>query len=238
MRSGAGSALRIYGRAGPVPKIGAADVGGGRCGEVCWDGSGLLTGNRSPHGPRNRIVAPMAARMRPRFECTIPCPPGEAARRLRSALGRPGAWCRGAVYPGHAVLHVPDAEQRVWSPFLTLDFDGEDGQTWCRGRFGPKPSVWSLFVAAYAFCACLTVFALVFGWAQGALGQAPWAYAVVPAAGLGALGVYGLARWGQHRGDEQMVALRRFFEEAMAATSEGGPYAPASYVGYRRGGEA
>lgn len=158
----------------------------------------------------------MSARMRPRFEFAAPCPPEEAARRLRDALDRPDAWCRGSVYRGHAVLHVPDAEQRVWSPFLSLDFDGQRGSTRVRGRYGPKPSIWSLFVAAYAICGCLALFALVFGWAQGSIGQTPWAYAAVPAAALGALGTYGLARWGQRLGRGQMESLRSFTDRALA----------------------
>jgi hypothetical protein len=125
------------------------------------------------------------------------------------------------VFRGHAVLHVPAGEDRVWSPFLSLDLVGgaasDVRHTRLRGLFGPKPSVWSLFVAAYAVCGCLALFALVYGWAQWSLDQQPWAFAVLPAAALGALGVYGLARYGQRRGRSQMDALRRFLEEATGA---------------------
>ena len=157
----------------------------------------------------------MPARMRPRFEFVAPCPPAQAAERLRAALGRPGAWCRGSVYRGHAVFYVPRDEERVWSPFLSLDFDWASEQTHVRGLYGPKPAMWSLFIAGYAVCGCLAIFALAFGWSQSSIGQTPWAYAVAGAAGLGALGVYGLARYGQWRGRGQMEALRRFVDDAL-----------------------
>jgi hypothetical protein len=157
----------------------------------------------------------MPARMRPRFEFVAPCPPAEAAGRLRAALDRPEAWCRGTVYRGHAVLHVPNTEERVWSPFLSLDLSSRGERTCVRGLYGPKPATWSLFVAAYAVCACLALFALVVGWAQWSLDQEPWAFAVLPAAALGALATYGLARYGQHRGRGQMEALRGFLEDAI-----------------------
>lgn len=157
----------------------------------------------------------MPPRMRPRFEFVAPCPPAEAAGRLRAALDRPEAWCRGRVYRGHAVLHVPTAEERVWSPFLSLDFSSHHEQTRVQGLYGPKPAMWSLFIAAYAICGCLALFALIYGWAQWSLDQTPWALAVLPAAALGALATYGLARYGQHRGRAQMEALRAFLEDAI-----------------------
>ena len=168
----------------------------------------------------------MPARMRPRFEFVAPCPPAQAAERLREALGRPEAWCRGNVYRGHAVFYVPHAEERVWSPFLSLDFDGYHEQTRVRGLYGPKPATWSLFLAGYAICGCLALFALVYGWAQWSIDQTPWALAVLPAAALGALVVYGLARYGQWRGRAQMEALRRFVDDAV-----GGPAEPESTPG-------
>ena len=171
----------------------------------------------------------MSVRMRPRFEFLSPCPPAVAAGRLRDALERPEAPCRGRVYPGHAVFYVPHAEERIWSPFLSVDFAGAREQTRVRGLFGPKPSMWSLFIAGYAICGCLALFALVFGWSQSSIGQTPWAFAVLPGAALGALAVYGLARYGQWRGRAQMDALRGFVDDALGASAgQGERSGPAS----------
>lgn len=153
--------------------------------------------------------------MRPRFEMVAPHTPAEVTRRLRAALAQPGTPWRGEVYGPHSVVYVPLAEEHVWSPFLTLDLQWQGEGTLIRGRFGPKPSIWTLFVAAYAVCGCLAFFALAFGWSQWWIGQPAWALAMLPVTGIGALVVYGLARHGQRRGQGQMEALRRFLAEAV-----------------------
>ena len=157
----------------------------------------------------------MSVRMRPRFETVIPCPAQAAAERLRVALDRPGAPCRGRVFGGHAVLYVHEREERVWSPFLSVDLGGHREGTLVRGLYGPKPSVWSLFMASYAICGFMAVFAVGFALAQGAIGQTPWALAVVPLAALGAGATYALARYGQRRGREQMEDLRAFLDDSL-----------------------
>ena len=174
----------------------------------------------------------MPARMRPRFESVAPHPPEAAAERLRAALARPGAPCRGTVFGDHAVLHVLPAEERVWSPFLSLDLAWHPEGTLVRGRFGPKPSVWSLFVAAYAVCGFGAIFGAGFGLVQWSLGQAPWALGAGPLAALGALATYAFARHGQRRGRHQMDRLRGFLEDALGtaraasgARGEPGPLA-------------
>lgn len=155
--------------------------------------------------------------MRPRFESVAPCPPEAAPQRLSAALARPGAPCRGRVFGTHAVLDVLHEEEHVWSPFLSLDLDWHPEGTRVRGLFGPKPSVWSLFVAAYAICLFAAIFGFGFGLVQWSLGQTPWALAVLPLAGLGAIVTYGFARLGQTRGRGQMDALRAFLDRALSA---------------------
>ena len=165
----------------------------------------------------------MPARLRPRFEFVTPLAPEVALRRLRETLSAPEAACRGDVFRGHAVLHVPAEAQRIWSPFLSLDFEWHPDGTQIRGLYGPKPSVWSLFIAAYAVCTFLAVFALAYGAAQWSLDRTPWAFAVLPAAAVGGLVVYGFARYGQHRGRAQMDHLRDVLDAALARPEPGSP---------------
>jgi hypothetical protein len=157
-----------------------------------------------------------SVRLRPRFEYVAPCSPVDAAARLQAALRRPGAPCRGDVFDGHAVLYVLPSEERVWSPFLSLDVVRHPEGTRVRGLFGPKPAVWSLFVAAYAVCLFGALFAAGFAVAQWTLGQpAWWALGVLLAAGLGALATWGFARYGQRRGRDQMNVLRGVVDDAL-----------------------
>ncbi len=155
--------------------------------------------------------------MRPRFDVVAPCPSLAAAERLRAALGRADAPCRGRVFGNHAVLHVLDAQERVWSPFLSVDLVGHREGTLVRGLFGPKPSVWSLFVAAYGVCGFAAVFAAGFGIVQWSLGQPPWAFLLLPVAAAGALATFGFARYGQQKGRDQMHLLRDFLDDVLGA---------------------
>lgn len=159
----------------------------------------------------------MPLRLRPRFEAVAPCPSQAAAGRLQAALDRPDAPCRGRVYGAHAVLHVREADERVWSPFLSVDLVGHPEGTLVRGLFGPTPSIWSLFVAAYAVSAFAAVFGAGFALVQWSLGQAPWAGLVVPAAAALALATYAAARAGQRRGRAQMDLLRGVLDDALGA---------------------
>lgn len=155
--------------------------------------------------------------MRPRFQSVSPCPLRAAPDRLSAALDRADAPCRGQVYGGHVVLYVLRAEARVWSPFLSADLDWHPEGTLVQGLFGPKPSVWSLFVAAYAVCGFGALFAAVFAYVQWTLGQPPWALWLLGASAAGAAGTYGLARLGQWRGRGQMDLLRGFLDGALAS---------------------
>ena len=157
-------------------------------------------------------------RLRPRFECIAPYRPSEVLTRLRAALEQPGARCCGGVFRDHAVLHVLPAEERVWSPFLSLDVGWHPDGTLVRGLYGPKPAVWSLFVASYAISLFGAIFAGGFAFVQWTLGQPAWvALGLVALAGVGALVTWGFARYGQHRGQEQMTLLRGFLDDALAA---------------------
>lgn len=160
----------------------------------------------------------MSARLRPRFEYVASCPPSDAPGRLGAALQRPEAPCRGRIYGTHAVLHVLHTEERVWSPFLSLDLGWHPEGTLVRGLFGPKPSIWSLFVAAYAICGFGALFAGGFAFVQWTLEQPPWALWILPALALGALATYAFARYGQTRGRGQMDQLRSFLDDALAVS--------------------
>ena len=159
----------------------------------------------------------MPARLRPRFEFVAPRPPDEALGQLRSALAEANAPFRGRVFSDHAVLYVLPAEERVWSPFLSLDIGSHPDGTLVRGLFGPKPAVWSLFIAAYAVCLFGALGALGFAYAQWTLGQSPWALGILPIAAIGALVTYGFARYGQHQGRDQMSRLRTFLDGSIDA---------------------
>jgi len=47
----------------------------------------------------------------------------------------------------HVFLKIPKDKQHFWSPQLDLEFSSnEDGTTTMNGLFGPKPTVWTMFM--------------------------------------------------------------------------------------------
>lgn len=175
-----------------------------------------LAAERPPLDSVSGMSHTLPVRLRPRFEATVPRPPSEVTAQLREALAQPDAPCRGRVFGDHAVLYVLHADERIWSPFLSLDMAWDPNGTHLRGLFGPKPSVWSLFVASYALCCFGGFIAAGFAYAQWTLGQPTWALGGLVLALGGALLTWLLARYGQRRGRQQMRLLRSFLDHAMA----------------------
>ncbi|MFD0863592.1 GTP-binding protein [Sungkyunkwania multivorans] len=64
----------------------------------------------------------------------------------------------------HVFIRIPRGKQHFWSPQLHLEIEPmEDGKSLLRGLFGPKPSIWTMFMFAHLIVA--TIF-IIFGiWA-------------------------------------------------------------------------
>ncbi len=159
----------------------------------------------------------MTIRLRPRFEFVAPHRPEEVAQALRSVIEGPTAAWPGRVFADHAVIHVPKEEQRLWSPFLSVDFAPHPDGSTIRGLFGPKPSIWTLFAASYAVCVFGAFFALALAWAQYAMGTAMWGFWLLPIMAAGGAMTYAAALYGQHNGHDQMDGLRSVLEGALSA---------------------
>ncbi len=158
-------------------------------------------------------------RLRPRFEYVAPIALDEASRRLRAVVGSSDLPCRVDVFRGHAVFHVNAVDEHLWSPFLSVDVNWHPNGTVVRGIYGPKPSIWSLFVAAYAICIFLALFAAAFGFSQWMLDQTPSALVVVGSSVLCIAVTYGLALYGQRKGDAQMSLLRATLEDVLSGAN-------------------
>lgn len=159
-------------------------------------------------------------RLRPRFELVLPCSAPQAAERLRTALADDRYPFRGNGYGHHFVLRVPEAERHFWSPQLSLDLDEEEGKSRMRGLFGPHPSIWTLFVAAYGIAIFSAVTGLLFGLSQWTLGQSPIALWAVPGAAVLAGLTYGIGLIGRRLGYEQVLQLRDVIDNVFADAPE------------------
>ena len=159
-------------------------------------------------------------RLRPTFDLTVSLSAPEVVARISSHL----ADARGSVEPlmvrDRIVELVPHSSAvHLWSPQLRLELSEVDGGTAIHARFSPHPHVWTMYVAIHAVGAFGTLGAAMFGVSQYLAGQSPWGLWALPAAPVLAALVWALAFVGQGAGAEQMYALRRFVEDAIAVSA-------------------
>jgi hypothetical protein len=150
--------------------------------------------------------------VRPRFELQIASDPDSLMEGLRDRLPScPN--CTGVSVGRHAELFVPEADRRLWSPWLSVTADEGDGGAVLRGRFAPHPNVWTF----YLFLSFALGFALLvgttWGYAQWATETTPWALIVVPLVMVLGVALYLASQIGQRLGSEQMIQLRAALEE-------------------------
>ena len=147
--------------------------------------------------------------MRPVFAVEVALPPDELMSRIRQRLSDPSSRCRGGTVDNHAELFVSEDEAHFWSPWLSISVEAsESGGSLVRGRFGPRPHVWTGFMFAYFSLGTATVFGAIWGLSQWSLGMAPDLLWSVPAGLLACALVYVASLVGQRMGADQMRELR------------------------------
>jgi hypothetical protein len=153
-----------------------------------------------------------AANVRPRFEIEADLGADALMERLRARLPQ-CPHCTGISVGHHAELFVPDAERRMWSPWLSVTADDHLHRSLVRGRFAPHPHVWTL----YLFLAFGLGFGLLvgttWGYAQWATECPPWAWLSIPIILVFGLLLYLASQVGQRLGREQMHRLRGALDE-------------------------
>lgn len=160
-----------------------------------------------------------AIEIRPRFQQEIPLSKDEALARLRAALKQPGSPIIGYVADHHVTLKIPYDKQHFWSPQLALEVEAhESGQgALIRGLFGPRPSVWLMFVFMYSIIGVICLFVAITGFSQVSLGiPAPVLWVLPAGAGL-AIFLYLSAKTGERLGKDEMQQLKRFMDEVVTA---------------------
>lgn len=148
-----------------------------------------------------------APTIRPTFEFAVGLDPDVVMDGLRRRLPQ-CPLCTGVSVGHHAELFVPEAERRVWSPWLSVTAHGTDRGTVVRGRFAPHPSIWTLYLfLAFGLGFSLLV-GLTWGYAQWAMNTTPWALASAALVVALASTLYGVSLLGQRLGASQMVQLK------------------------------
>ncbi len=158
----------------------------------------------------------MSFEIRPSFEKTISLSPDEFVAKLCAEFKRNDRRCQGMATQNHVVLSLPPEKQHFWSPQLTLELEERDeGGTLVRGRYGPKPAVWTLFMFGYGLIGFAWMVLLILGMSEWMLdGATGKIWLSVLLLGLGVL-LYLAAQAGKALSRDDMRELDDFIREAL-----------------------
>ena len=157
---------------------------------------------------------PPPFKVRPRFKVQTSFTIEELVKKIEQALEQENASCKGGVHIMGGTLSLPAEEQHYWSPQLSLSFEQTENGTILRGLYGPRPSVWGMFVFFYSLIGVGTMIVATIGFSKLMLGGSGKLLWLVPVLVLIFLTLYLVSHTGQKVGKKQMITLHRFIEHA------------------------
>lgn len=154
-------------------------------------------------------------RIRPRMRIESDLSLEQLKLLLREHLSKPNGDCEGKVTIGFATIYPSQKDQHYWSPQLTLTMEETDSGSLIKGLYGPKPSVWTMFVFFYSLIGFLTIIAILISLSYWSLGIDSRLFWSVPLLLSIFFSLYLVAYVGQKIGHKQMVYVHRFIEKCL-----------------------
>lgn len=139
---------------------------------------------------------------------------GELKTRIQAALDAEGATCKGKVYDQFASLSLPAEQLHYWSPRLRMTIEETKEGTEVRGLYGPRPTVWTMFVFFYSVIGFAAIIVAMLGMSYLTLDKPAGILWLVPVFITMFLSLYLVAYFGKKTGYPQMVVLHQFIENA------------------------
>ncbi len=165
----------------------------------------------SKYNPKNMT----SFRVRPRFthSCTDSVP--EIFNKLSDGLEKNKDKINGIIHEPHATIRIVHKNQHFWSPQLSLYVYHDDERTLMKGRYGPHPSVWVIFLFAYSILGLAFFFISTVGLVRLSLHLESQILWVLPVLIILALIAYLVAQTGQKMGVEQTFTIHHFVEDTL-----------------------
>lgn len=155
-------------------------------------------------------------KLRPRSKFTTPLSVTEVMDSILKKLKQPSDVINGSILINHAYLKIHENKQHYWSPELHISVEETKNGTLVRGVAGPKPKIWTMFMFFYTAVIVLFIFGSAMGVSQWSLNMdAPWLWSM-PAAIAAWLIIFGAAKYGQHKGSDQLLLLNTYMYDAIA----------------------
>ena len=160
-------------------------------------------------------------RIRPQFTFEVRLPRDDVIERLRDGLEAKRWPLSGAVSSEHVDVRMNEERRHTWSPWLTLWVEEQDAGSRVRGRFGPHPDIWTLYLGLYAAVILVSGAIGLYGVAQWMIDQSAWGLWALPAGCLGVLLVWASAFVGQGLSTEQTMIMRAFVVDSVGDAAGG-----------------
>ena len=154
-------------------------------------------------------------RIRPRFHVETRYTSEQLKQKIDRQLNSENAPITGWVDTHYAKLSIPHVNQHYWSPYLSLSFEETQEGTMIRGHYGPRQTVWTMFVFFYAVIGFAVMIVLILGTSYISLGKSGAILWLVPVLMLVFLSLYLVSYFGQKLGHDQMVTLHHFIEKCL-----------------------
>ncbi len=152
--------------------------------------------------------------VRPRFRIETPLSVEDLTKKIKTGLGKEDAPCKGRFAYNQVTLYLPVEERHYWSPQLNLTLEESGKGTLLRGLYGPRPTVWTMFVFFYTAIGFAILVVGTMGISYLSLGKPAAILWWVPLLALVFLSLYLVAYFGKRMGKDQMVTLHRFMTES------------------------
>lgn len=153
--------------------------------------------------------------IRPRFRYDSPLSPPQLLSNLQQALDAPDAPVNGLIVDQHVYLRIPYDQQHFWSPQLSIEIEAREEGSLASGFFGPRESVWLMYLFFYAFLGFSIMVVSIMGFSQLNLGLSARILWALPVLIILLLLAYLTAKTGQKLGRDEMQLLYRFFTDTV-----------------------
>lgn len=154
--------------------------------------------------------------IRPRFHHSSSLAPEQILQALENALAQKDAPVNGLVIDHHVYLRIPHEDQHFWSPQLSLEVEATEEGSQVNGLFGPRESVWLMYIFFYALMGFLIMIVMIMGFSQLNLGLSARILWALPVLLLLLLMAFLTARAGQKLGHDEMHLLYDFFKSTIS----------------------
>lgn len=162
------------------------------------------------------------ARMQPTFFVQLSCPARQASQKIRQWIQNQQLEKATRSVGNCIEFFVPKAQQRFWSPHLSVQIHDTAVGSELVGKFAPRPEIWTMVMFLYGALIFVIFAGAMLGWSQWIATEYPWGFWTIPLALLGLLLLHTISWIGQQWSRDQMEHLRDQLKEVLQgmATSD------------------